>query len=347
MDVVQGNSPFCQLNSPHEAANDNLQLSTCGYQRGSVDTENASNNQPFTAKQHTVEAATGHAAAPDNHKVLELNDDSSRGNVLPVRRRLVRSQAKILPATRGGPWAVLTLSKDPFLDFVQDVRAKEKIEPSCDVMTAITPAILTTGIHGRERQRSLWWIFSTNKKPRRTTATRLPFAHTQCKAACRSPTEATPAGISADHVFSSTSLYDIETIRMRGFLTRRIFLKRVYSFTFEEQRENSCSHRSREVPETRCANRHSKSLSSKKCRAVNTSKGTRFLPEDDKLLIELEEWNLPWSRILEYFPRRSKSSLQVRYVRSSRTEESKAVPNTMPHSPVSGRDSSRKAFDLV
>lgn len=171
-----------------------------------------------------------------------------------------------------------------------------------------------TGIHGRERQRSLWWIFSTNKKPRRTTATRLPFAHTQCKAACRSPTEATPAGISADHVFSSTSLYDIETIPMRGFLTRRIFLKRVYSFTFEEQRENSCSHRSREVPETRCANRHSKSLSSKKCRAVNTSKGTRFLPEDDKLLIELEEWNLPWSRILEYFPRRSKSSLQVRYV---------------------------------
>ncbi|KAG5292300.1 hypothetical protein I7I48_04342 [Histoplasma ohiense] len=214
-------------------------------------------------------------------------------------------------------------------------------------MTAITPAILTTGTT-RKRATEIFVVdFFNQQKVKTDYCNETPT----CTRAVQDCLSLPYRGDTGRHIrgsrLLSTSLHDIETIPMRGFLTRRIFLKRVYSFTFEEQRENSCSHRSREVPETRCANRHSKSLSSKKCRAVNTSKGTRFLPEDDKLLIELDEWNLPWSRILEYFTRRSKSSLQFRYVRSSRIEESKAVLNTMAHSPVSGRDSSRKAFDLV
>ena len=106
-----------------------------------------------------------------------------------------------------------------------------------------------------------------------------------------------------------------ETIPIQGFLTRQISLPRVvYSFTIEEQRKNSCSQGSGEAPKIRCKSRHSNTLASKESRAVNTSEGTQFLPEDYKLLIELkEEQNLPWSRIVEYFPRRLKGSLQVRY----------------------------------
>ena len=56
--------------------------------------------------------------------------------------------------------------------------------------------------------------------------------------------EALQSRVVADQT-STTSLHDIETIPIRGFLTRQILLSGViYSITFEEQAEHSCSRES-------------------------------------------------------------------------------------------------------
>ncbi|EKV15763.1 hypothetical protein PDIG_13060 [Penicillium digitatum PHI26] len=117
---------------------------------------------------------------------------------------------------------------------------------------------------------------------------------------------------------SPTSLHDIETIPIRGFLTRQISLSRViYSVTFEEQAEHSCSQRSGRATshyENKIGSQHSKQPPQKGPRAGKTTGPTRFLSKDDQLLIELkEERSLPWKRIAKYFPGRSEGSLQVRY----------------------------------
>ncbi|CAG8902812.1 unnamed protein product [Penicillium egyptiacum] len=117
---------------------------------------------------------------------------------------------------------------------------------------------------------------------------------------------------------SLTSLRDIETIPVQGFLTRQILFSRViYSVTVEEQAEHSCSQRSGRATshyENKSGSQHSKQPPQKGSRAGKTTGPTRFLPKDDQLLIELkEERSLPWKRIAEYFPGRSEGSLQVRY----------------------------------
>jgi hypothetical protein len=114
--------------------------------------------------------------------------------------------------------------------------------------------------------------------------------------------------------YSATSLQDIQTIPVRGFLTRQTFLSRVvYSCTFEEDRQPSCPHRPRQAPaydEDLDKTGHTTRPSSKKPLAH----ATRFLPDEDELLIELKEKrSLPWSRIVKHFPGRTKGSLQVRY----------------------------------
>lgn len=114
-----------------------------------------------------------------------------------------------------------------------------------------------------------------------------------------------------------SSLSDIETISIRGFLTRQIFLSKViYSITFEEKFEHSCSQGSVRAPvyhDNEVSNQHKKQAH-RKGSSARRAAGTRFLPEDDQLLIELkEERGLPWKRIAEYFPNRSEGSLQVRY----------------------------------
>ncbi|KGO76320.1 hypothetical protein PITC_018430 [Penicillium italicum] len=129
--------------------------------------------------------------------------------------------------------------------------------------------------------------------------------------------EAVQSKVAADQTFP-TSLHDIETIPIRGFLTRQILLSRViYSVTFEEQAEHSCSQRSGRATshyENKIGCQHSKQPPQKGSRAGKTTGPTRFLSKDDQLLIELkEEWSLPWKRIAEYFPGRSEGSLQVRY----------------------------------
>ncbi len=137
--------------------------------------------------------------------------------------------------------------------------------------------------------------------------------------------EAVQSKAVADHT-SLTSLHDIETIPIRGFLTRQILLSRViYSITFEEQAEqaeHSCSQESGGATshcENKIRRQHSKQPPGKGLRAGETTRQTRFLSEDalskdDQLLIELkEERRLTWKRIAEYFPGRSEGSLQVRY----------------------------------
>ncbi|KZN94242.1 hypothetical protein EN45_044320 [Penicillium chrysogenum] len=129
--------------------------------------------------------------------------------------------------------------------------------------------------------------------------------------------ETVQSKVAADQT-SPTSLHDIETIPIRGFLTRQILLSRViYSVTFEEQTEHSCTQRSRRATshyENKIGSQHSKQPPQKGSRAGKTTGPTRFLSKDDQLLIELkEERSLPWKRIAEYFPGRSEGSLQVRY----------------------------------
>ncbi|KAI2676872.1 hypothetical protein LCP963914a_8167 [Penicillium roqueforti] len=129
--------------------------------------------------------------------------------------------------------------------------------------------------------------------------------------------EAVQSKVAADQT-SPTSLHDIETIPIRGFLTRQVLLSRViYSVTFEEQAEHSCSQRSGRVTPhygNKIGSQHSKQPPQKGSRAGKTTRPTRILSKDDQLLIELkEERSLPWKRIAEYFPGRSEGSLQVRY----------------------------------
>ncbi|KAJ5559583.1 hypothetical protein N7513_001982 [Penicillium frequentans] len=115
-----------------------------------------------------------------------------------------------------------------------------------------------------------------------------------------------------------TSLQDTETIAVRGFLTRQILLSRVvYSFTFEEQREQSESKDRAKVPtdsDKGIRKESSKKSKTQKPKAYNATTGTRLLREDDRLLIELKEkGDLSWNQIAEHFPGRSKGALQVRY----------------------------------
>ncbi|KAJ6118838.1 hypothetical protein N7471_013458 [Penicillium samsonianum] len=116
------------------------------------------------------------------------------------------------------------------------------------------------------------------------------------------------------------NMHDSETIAVRGFLTREIFLSKVvYSVTIEEQRENNCPHgpwKSLEDLDDAPgpSNRPSRPASHNKVQTKHTSEGSRFLPEEDMLLVELKERScLPWRQIANRFPKRSQNALQVHY----------------------------------
>ena len=134
----------------------------------------------------------------------------------------------------------------------------------------------------------------------------------------RSPHSVSSPPAQSEEVFANPppapSLQDIETIPVRGFLTRQTFLSSVvYSCTFEEDRQPSCPHGPAKPPaysENLDQIGRTKQLSSKK----PTAHATRFLPDEDELLVDLKERRcLPWSRIAKHFPGRTKGSLQVRY----------------------------------
>lgn len=115
-----------------------------------------------------------------------------------------------------------------------------------------------------------------------------------------------------------SSLSDMETISIRGFLTREMLLSKiVYSITFEERPEHTytCLQEPGGAPpdcERKAQGR--KLPRQKKSQVEKSIKPARVLSKDDELLIELkEERGLTWKEIGEHFPKRSVGSLQVRY----------------------------------
>ncbi|KAJ5989713.1 hypothetical protein N7481_004923 [Penicillium waksmanii] len=118
-----------------------------------------------------------------------------------------------------------------------------------------------------------------------------------------------------------SSLSDIETIPIRGFLTREIFLSKVvYSITFEERTEHTCLQEPDETPPDCERKAQRRKLPRQKNHEVGKSiRPARILSKDelskdDELLIELkEEKGFKWKKSGEYFPNRSVGSLQVRY----------------------------------
>jgi hypothetical protein len=121
------------------------------------------------------------------------------------------------------------------------------------------------------------------------------------------------------HHCQTPGLQDIETIPVRGYLTRQVLLSRVvYSFTFEEDRTTALlSNESTRSPSEdqgdglRCGYR---ARSNRRPSGCATSRRAAVLSEEDKLLMKLKQKDhLPWSEIVKHFPGRTKGSLQVRY----------------------------------
>jgi hypothetical protein len=113
-----------------------------------------------------------------------------------------------------------------------------------------------------------------------------------------------------------SSLSDIETIPIRGFLTREILLSKVvYSITFEERTEHTCLQEPDKTPPDCERKAQRRKLPRQKNHKVGKLiRPAQILSKDDELLIELkEEKGFKWKKIGEYFPSRSVGSLQVRY----------------------------------
>ncbi|KAJ5123990.1 uncharacterized protein N7515_007815 [Penicillium bovifimosum] len=151
------------------------------------------------------------------------------------------------------------------------------------------------------------------KRPRRSAVTKIQSTQARRESPYRVLSSPAPEKEIANPC-SGTSLQDIQTIPIRGFLTRQTFLSRViYSCTFEEDRQLSCPHERTKAPayeESLDRAGHTTQPSNKK----PSAHATRFLPAEDELLIELKEKrSLPWNRIVKHFPGRTKGALQVHY----------------------------------
>ncbi|KAJ5775793.1 uncharacterized protein N7511_000804 [Penicillium nucicola] len=151
------------------------------------------------------------------------------------------------------------------------------------------------------------------KRQRRTAAAKIQPAQTRRESLQRVFSSPAPEEEIADPR-PGTSLQDMQTIPIRGFLTRQIVLSRViYSCTFEEDRQRSCPHGLTKAPvyeESSDKTGHTTPPSNKE----PSPRATRFSPDEDKLLIELKEKrSLPWNQIVTHFPGRTKGALQVRY----------------------------------
>jgi hypothetical protein len=144
-----------------------------------------------------------------------------------------------------------------------------------------------------------------------------------------------------------TSLCDVETIPVQGFLTRQILLSKVvYSFTVEEQFEHSCvrawariSSDSRKQASSRPTKPHHPAVS----RAGTTKRPNRFLSEDDQLLIELrEDRGLPWKEI-EYANQPVLNLVRQYDPKGERTLGIITKPDRLP----AGSETESSFFDLV
>ncbi|KAF4221643.1 hypothetical protein CNMCM6457_001794 [Aspergillus fumigatiaffinis] len=121
------------------------------------------------------------------------------------------------------------------------------------------------------------------------------------------------------HHCQTTGLQDIETIPVRGYLTRQVLLSRVvYSFTFEEDRTTDLllNNSTRRPSEDQGDGLQSGYRARRNCNPSGCATSSRVaaLSEEDKLLMKLKQKDhLPWSEIMKHFPGRTKGSLQVRY----------------------------------
>ncbi|KAJ5394742.1 hypothetical protein N7509_006529 [Penicillium cosmopolitanum] len=97
-----------------------------------------------------------------------------------------------------------------------------------------------------------------------------------------------------------SSLSDIETIPIRGFLTRETLLSKVvYSITFEERTEHTCLQEPDETPPDCERKAQRRKLPGQKNHQVGKSiRPARILSKDDELLIELkEEKGFKWKKL--------------------------------------------------
>jgi hypothetical protein len=121
------------------------------------------------------------------------------------------------------------------------------------------------------------------------------------------------------HLCQTTGLQDIETIPVRGYLTRQVLLCRVvYSFTFEEDRTTDLLlNKSTRSPSEDQGDDPQSGYRARKNRNPSgcaTGRHVAVLSEEDKRLLKLKQKDdLPWSEIVKHFPGRTKGSLQVRY----------------------------------
>ena len=120
----------------------------------------------------------------------------------------------------------------------------------------------------------------------------------------------------------------METIPIKGFLTQQELLSRaIYTCTFHKDRQSSCLSGHARNPTERtyeCSNKYTKQQP--RCRnslVCTTAQHNCFLPDDDKLLVELKEGDyLPWKKIAEHFPGRMRSSLQSCYYKKLKDQRS-------------------------
>lgn len=165
------------------------------------------------------------------------------------------------------------------------------------------------------------------KRQRQTAATKIQPAQARRESLYRVFSSPAPEEEIANSS-PDTSLQDMQTIPIRGFLTRQTFLSRViYSCTFEEDRQPPCPYeqtKARTYEESLDKKGHTTHPRNKKA----STRATRFLPDEDELLIELKEKrSLPWNRIVKHFPGRTNGAFQVRYrmrLKDSRNWKSQA-----------------------
>lgn len=88
-----------------------------------------------------------------------------------------------------------------------------------------------------------------------------------------------------------SGLSDIETIPIRGFLTRKILLSKVvYSITFEERNDGTCLHEPGGIPSDCDREAQRRKLPLQKSSQIGKSnRKPRALSKDDELLIKLKE----------------------------------------------------------
>ena len=163
------------------------------------------------------------------------------------------------------------------------------------------------------------------KRQRRTAIAKIASAQGQHKAQSLSP----EAGGQPDMFTGqrrSSGPHDMETIPIKGFLTRQELLSKViYTCTFHEDRQPPCLHEHARNPTGSTyerSNKHTKQQASRRnSLACTSAQRSHFLPDDDKLLIELKERDcLPWRKIAEYFPGRMKNSLQTHYYKKLKNQ---------------------------